>query len=79
MRLLLAMLLLGGCVGVATDSAAPVDQSGSGRWTELAPMPTARQEVAVAALGAQVWVIGGFGAGAEPVATVERYDPASNS
>jgi N-acetylneuraminic acid mutarotase len=71
--------LLGGCLGFATDSAAPVDQSAPGRWTQAAPMPTARQEVAVAAFGGHVWVIGGFGPGAEPVATVERYDPASNS
>lgn len=78
-RLLLAVLFLGGCLGIATDSAAPVDQSAPGRWATLAPMPTARQEVAVAAYGGHVWVIGGFGAGAEPVRTVERYDPATNS
>ncbi|HEX3178129.1 MAG TPA: kelch repeat-containing protein [Methylomirabilota bacterium] len=75
----LVAALLGGCLGVATDSPAPIDQSAPGRWVTLAPMPTARQEVAVAALGGHVWVIGGFGAGAEPLATVERYDPASNS
>ena len=79
-RLLLAVLvLLSGCVGIETHSPAPVDQRMPGRWETLAPMPTARQEVAVAAFAGHVWVIGGFGAGAEPVATVERYDPASNS
>jgi hypothetical protein len=75
----LLALLLGGCLGFATDSPAPVDQSAPGRWTTAAPMPTARQEVAVAAYGGTVWVIGGFGPGAEPMATVERYDPASDS
>src|SRR3989442_7644469 len=41
-------------------------------------MPTARQEVAVAELNGQVFVIGGFGPGAEAVATVEVYDPATD-
>ena len=77
--LVLALLLLGGCLGVETHSPAPVDQRKPGRWETLESMPTARQEVAVAALGGHVWVIGGFGANAEPVATVERYDPATNS
>jgi N-acetylneuraminic acid mutarotase len=79
MRLLLFVLLLGGCVGFETYSPAAVDQATPGRWMTLAPMPTARQEVAVAALGGHVWVIGGFGPGAEPVPTVERYDPATDS
>ncbi|HEU4371691.1 MAG TPA: kelch repeat-containing protein [Methylomirabilota bacterium] len=68
----------GGCVGRVTDSSAPVDQKAPGRWTALTPMPSTRQEVAVAAYGGRVWVIGGFGAGAEPVSTVEMYDPAQN-
>ena len=76
---LLAVSLLGGCVGFETESPAPLDLGASGRWVALAPMPTPRQEVAVAALGGHVWVIGGFVPGAEPVPTVERYDAASNS
>ena len=76
---LLVLLLLAGCLGIETSSPAPVDQRMPGRWETLAPMPTARQEVAAAAFGSHVWVIGGFGATAEPLATVERYDPASNS
>ena len=76
---LLAVILLGGCLGIETNSPAPVDQSTPGRWETLAPMPTARQEVAAAAFGGHVWVIGGFGATGEPLSTVERYDPASNS
>ena len=72
---LLALVgLAAGCI--LTDSPAPVDQAAPGRWTQLTPMPTARQEVAVAAHGGRVWVIGGFGGSAEPVATVEMYDPA---
>ena len=77
--LVLAAVALGaGCVGITTDSAGPVDQTAPGRWVEVASLPAPRQEVAVAALGGRVWVIGGFGSTAEPVATVETYDPATN-
>ena len=73
---LAGLLLLAGCVGRITDSPAPVDQSAPGRWAALTPMPGPRQEVAVAAWRGQVWVIGGLGDDAEPVATVESFDPA---
>jgi Kelch motif len=75
---LAGLLLLGGCVGHITDSPAAVDQSAPGRWSFLTPMPSARQEVAVAAWRGQAWVIGGFGDSAEPTATVESYDPTQN-
>jgi N-acetylneuraminic acid mutarotase len=71
-------VLAAGCVGRVTDSAAPVDQKSPGRWAQLTPMPTPRQEVAAAAYGERLWVIGGFGPSAEPLATVETYDPAQN-
>ena len=72
--LLVAALAVAGCVGTTVDSAAPVDQTASGSWLVRTPMPTARQEVAVAALGNKIVVVGGFGPGAEAVATVEVYD-----
>jgi len=72
------LLVVAGCIGRVTDSPAPVDQFAPGRWTALTPLPAPRQEVAVAAFSDRVWVIGGFGDGAEPVATVETYDPALN-
>ena len=72
------LLLLAGCFGRVTDSSAPVDQSAPGHWITLTPLPAPRQEVAVAAWREQVWVIGGFGSSADPVATVESYDPAHN-
>ena len=75
---LIVAVVAAGCVGATVDSAAPVDQSASGSWLTRAPMPTARQEVAVAALGNQIVVIGGFGANAEAVATVEVYDVATD-
>jgi N-acetylneuraminic acid mutarotase len=76
--LALIALIAGGCVGFSTESSAPIDVLAPGTWTTLAPMPTARQEVAVVALDNRVYVIGGFGPGGEPVATVEVYDPAAN-
>jgi hypothetical protein len=79
LALLVAVALLGGCLGVTTDSVAPLDVGSPGTWTSLAPMPTARQEVAAAALDAKVFVIGGFGPDAEPVGTVEVYDAATDA
>ena len=46
--LAVAIVLGGGCLGRTTDSPAPVDIQTPGAWTSLAPMPSARQEVAVA-------------------------------
>ena len=72
-------VVLAGCVGASTQSSAPVDVATPGAWTSLAPLPTPRQEVAVAALRGHVWVIGGFGGSAEPTPTVESYDPATDT
>jgi N-acetylneuraminic acid mutarotase len=79
LALLLAVVSAAGCVGATVDSSAPIDQSAGGAWTTLARMPSARQEVAVAAVGHQIFVVGGLGAGAEPVATVEVYDVPTDS
>jgi N-acetylneuraminic acid mutarotase len=75
----LLALALGGCLGATVDSPAPVDIARAGRWATVAAMPTARQEVAAAALDGRLYVIGGFGPSAEPVATVEAYDPATDA
>lgn len=69
---------LTGCLGATTDSGAPLDVTSPGTWTTLAPMPTPRQEVAVAALDDLIYVIGGFGPSALPMITVEAYDPTTN-
>jgi hypothetical protein len=73
--LLAVAALAAGCIGSTTDSPAAVDQAAPGRWIELTPMPSARQEVAVAAHEGRVWVIGGLASNTEPVATVETFDP----
>ena len=71
-------LVTSGCLGATTESPAPIDLLKPGRWTTRAPMPTGRQEVAVAVLDGRIFVVGGFGSAAEPVATVEVYDPAED-
>jgi N-acetylneuraminic acid mutarotase len=76
--LVMSAALAAGCLGATTESGAPIDIASPGNWAVLTPMPTPRQEVAVAALGGRVFVIGGLGAGAQPVATVEAYDPEAN-
>jgi len=58
----LAALATTACIGATTDSPAPLDVKTPGSWRRLAPMPTARQEVAAAALHGRVFVIGGIGA-----------------
>ena len=50
-----------------------------GTWRTLAPMPTPRSEVAVAALDGRIYVVGGFEADGSPSARVEVYDPATNA
>src|SRR3972149_6090681 len=82
MRICVTVLLgaaaLGGCIGATTPSGAPPDDKQPGRWAVLAPMPSARQELAVAEVGGRVSPVGGFGDTYEPVATVEAYDPAAD-
>jgi N-acetylneuraminic acid mutarotase len=74
-----ALLLLGGCIGATVNSRAALDIRTPGTWISRAPMPTARQEVAVATLGDRVFVIGGFGELSEPMGTVEAYRPANDT
>src|SRR3990172_2321968 len=73
--LLVTAAAVGGCIGATTPSGAPPDDKTPGRWAVLAPMPSARQELAVAEVGGKVYAVGGFGDSYEPVETVEAYDP----
>ncbi len=74
LRVVLALtaLVVAGCLGKTTDSSAPLDILSPGQWVPLAPMPTARQEVAVAELNGRVFVIGGFGPDNPPRRTMRR-------
>lgn len=76
---LLIALVVAGCLGVTTQSPAPLDIATPGTWITLPSMPTARQEVAVASLDGRVFVLGGFGPTAEPMTTVEVYDPSTST
>jgi hypothetical protein len=48
----------------------------AGRWEVRAPMPSARTEVAAAALDGKIYLIGGY---EKHSGAVEEYDPAQNS
>jgi N-acetylneuraminic acid mutarotase len=50
-----------------------------GTWRTLAPMPTPRSEVAVAAVGGKIYVVGGFEGDGSTSDTVEVYDPATDT
>ena len=55
-------------LSIGLSSAAFAE--GLGRWTTGSPMPSARSEVAVAAVAGKVYVVGGFGG----VRDLEIYD-----
>lgn len=71
-------VVAGGCLGVQTESRAPLDPGAPGQWHAGKTMTWARQEVAVGAVGGRIYVIGGFGSTGEPLDTVEVYDPPTN-
>jgi len=49
------------------------------RWDILAPMPSPRTEVAVAAIGEKIYVIGGFNRSSQTTDTVEVYNTITNT
>ncbi len=51
----------------------------TGRWTELAPMPTPRHHVALVALAGRLYAIGGRSQGDFSNPAVERYDPRTDT
>ena len=62
-----------------TARARPPTDSDAKGWRTLAPMPTPRSEVAVAAVARKIYVIGGFEGDGSPSDAVEVYDPATDS
>ncbi len=72
----LALLaLFSGCAGKDGGADPP-----RGEWFGLAPMPGgARQETAVVALDGEVVVLGGIDGDLQVVATVETYDPSTDT
>ena len=65
-------------LAVALGGAAliPLPQAAAqtGTWKAAAPMPAARAEIAVAAIGGRIYAVGGVNAPGE----VEIYDPAAD-
>jgi len=81
-----AALLLAGCTYVRdpAPSEAPLrpatpTEAGGAAWRRLAPAPTERTEVAAAAVGRRIWVLGGYTPDGATVATAEVYDTATGS
>lgn len=71
-----------GGTGVSSSASLTVGSGGSGPgtgWSTRAPLPSPRQECAVVALNGEIYVIGGFDAGAQIVADVDAYDPGSDT
>ena len=83
-RLVAAVAVLGltGCTsGEAPEPAAttapPV--AGDQAWRALAAVPSERTEVAAAAVGDRIWVLGGYGPDGATLATAEVYDTGADS
>ncbi|MGH3133879.1 MAG: Kelch repeat-containing protein [Gaiellaceae bacterium] len=58
---------------------APLGLAGSSDWEERAPMPLPRTEVAAAAVGREIVVLGSFTADRGASSRVDAYSPARNS
>ncbi|HET7517662.1 MAG TPA: kelch repeat-containing protein, partial [Actinomycetes bacterium] len=52
---------------------------GEPAWRTLAPVPTERTEVAAAAVGERIWVLGGYGPDGATLATAEVYDTTTDT
>jgi N-acetylneuraminic acid mutarotase len=50
-----------------------------GTWQTRVPMPFSRQELATGVLNGKLYVIGGFDAGGRSTATVQVYNPTTNT
>src|SRR4051812_42113377 len=72
--------LLQAPAAASSAPAAPAAPAGQGaNWVALAPLGEPRQEVGVAEVGGQVYVVGGFRGDTAPTGTAEAYDIASDS
>ena len=68
-------LIVTGLLGAASHSLAQ-----GGAWKKKSPMPTARSDLAAAAVGGKIYALGGRDAQLqERLATVEEYDPATDT
>jgi non-specific serine/threonine protein kinase len=80
-----AALLLAACTDLRPrpPSEAPLrpapSEGGGAAWRRLAPVPSERTEVAAAAVGPRIWVLGGYAPDGKTLATAEVYDTASDT
>ena len=64
---------------VATSPAPVASGAAADRWTDRAAAPVERTEVAAAALGGRIWVVGGLLPSSAATAGVVVYDPAADT
>ena len=81
-----AALLLAACTDFREEapSDAPLQpvapsEGGGAAWRRLAPLPSERTEVAAAAVGRRIWVLGGYAPDGATLATAEVYDTATDT
>ena len=67
-----------GSVGRMTSTTEMYDPSTSA-WKTMAPMPTARRNMAVGVMGGKLYAVGGDSDEEHSLDTVEVYDPATNT
>ena len=72
-----AVTALVSCIAAVTLSTRS-HAADAGTWTQKAPMPLARTEVAVAAVDGKLYVIGGSTADIDGLTLVQEYDPATD-
>src|SRR5712692_21836 len=69
-----------GAIGAAILTLGLSGAQDKGVWIVKAPAPTARTEVAAAAVRGKIYVVGGFTRGLSPISSVvEEYDPVTDS
>jgi Kelch motif/Galactose oxidase, central domain len=77
-----ATLLLAACTGGEPEAPAPTapasTRAGDPAWQALAAAPSQRTEVAAAAVGGRIWVLGGYAPDGATLATAEVYDSAAD-
>lgn len=79
------LYVVGGCIGgdcMGTTNVLEAFDPVANSWAALAPMPTLRNGIATGVINGRLYVAGGWGSGGCPcvdLATVESYDPVSNT
>jgi N-acetylneuraminic acid mutarotase len=74
-----AALLVAACTAGERPATAPPPVEGGLAWQRLKPAPSERTEVAAAAVGDRIYLLGGFAPDGATVATVEVYDTAADA